>query len=60
MESMYNSRQTAQKLGISMGTLLNWVKTKKISYVLVGSRYRFTQSIINRILTPHNVEESLE
>lgn len=56
MEEFINPKDAAKQLGISLQTLWFWCKKDKIEHIKIGSRYRFTQSIINRILSPHNVK----
>jgi excisionase family DNA binding protein len=56
MEQIYSPKEAAEKLNVTVQTLWAWAKRNKIEYIKVGSRYRFQKSTIDRILTPHNVE----
>lgn len=57
MEQIYSPKEAAERLEITVQTLWSWAKKHKIEYIKVGSRYRFQKSTIDRILTPHNVQD---
>jgi excisionase family DNA binding protein len=57
-EKLYNTRETAELLNITVQTLWEWAKRNKIEYVKIGSRYRFQKSTIEKMLTPHAIKQS--
>jgi len=45
----------ANQLGISPGTLRNWISAKRIEYVKIGRLTRLTQSAIDAYVAAHTV-----
>lgn len=48
-------REAAAYLGISPGTLRNWVSMKRIEYVKVGSLTNFRQTALDAYITAQTV-----
>jgi excisionase family DNA binding protein len=48
--------EAAAYLGISPGTLKNWVSMKRIAYVKVGALTRFRQAALDAYIDAHTVE----
>jgi excisionase family DNA binding protein len=46
----------AQYLGVSSGTLRNWVSARRIEYVKVGRLTRFSLTALDRYIAAHTVE----
>ena len=47
--------QAAQYLGVSAGTLRNWVSTRRVEFVKVGRLTKFTVTALDRYITAHTV-----
>ncbi len=50
----------AQYLGVSPGTLRNWVSMRRIEYVKVGRLTRFSSAALDRYIAAHTVEAAKE
>jgi excisionase family DNA binding protein len=48
--------QAAQQLGISTGTMRNWISVRRIAHVKVGRLTRIQQAAIDRYITDHTVD----
>jgi excisionase family DNA binding protein len=47
--------EAAQYLGISKGTLYNWMSMRRIEYVKVGRRTVFRQAALDRFINENTV-----
>jgi excisionase family DNA binding protein len=50
----------AQYLGVSAGTLRNWVSARRIEYVKVGRLTRFSSAALDRYITAHTIQAASE
>ena len=49
--------ETAERLGIAVQTLRNWISQKRVPYIKVGRRTMFDPREIERWLSLHTVRE---
>jgi len=45
----------AEQLGMSVGTLRNWLSMRRIEYVKVGRLTRIRQSALDRFIAEHTI-----
>lgn len=56
MNNLLTISQVAVKLGISEGTLYNWISQKKIDYIKVNRQVRFSEEQLQRWIDKHTVK----
>lgn len=56
MNNLLTISQVAAKLGISEGTLYNWISQKKIDYIKVNRQVRFSEEQLQRWIDKHTVK----
>jgi excisionase family DNA binding protein len=49
-------KEAAEYLGISSGTLRNWLSAKRLDYVKVGRLTRICRDVLARYVTTHTVK----
>ena len=47
--------EAAAYLGLSVGTLRNWISMKRIAYVKIGDRTMFTQADLDAYVAAHRI-----
>jgi excisionase family DNA binding protein len=52
---LYSVAEAAVYLGITEGTLRNWVSMKRVAYVKIGDRTMFTQADLDAYIAAHRV-----
>ena len=47
MEKFYSCEQVAERYGVKLTTVWNWIRTHKLPAVKVGKQYRVTADALN-------------
>jgi len=55
---IYNPKEAAELLNISVQTLMTMAHKGRIAYIKIGSRYRFDQTTIEGMLTPTHAKQT--
>jgi excisionase family DNA binding protein len=55
VRGLLSVEEAADYLGISAGTLRNWISMRRIEYVKVGRLTRFRLSALDRFIVAHTV-----
>lgn len=53
--SLLTVAAAAAQLGLSVGTLRNWISMRRIEYVKVGRLTRIRQSTLDRFVAEHTI-----
>jgi excisionase family DNA binding protein len=56
MESSLNIAEVASELGVCTKTIRRWVKTRRLSCYVIGSRYRFKREDVEAFVQKARVE----
>ncbi len=52
--------EAANYLGISPGTLRNWLSMRRITYVKVGRLTKLSKDVLDRFIAEHTVEAVID
>jgi excisionase family DNA binding protein len=53
--ALLSVEQAAEQLGVSVGTLRNWLSMRRLEHVKVGRLTRIPQSAIDRYIAAHTI-----
>ena len=53
--ALLSVEQAAEQLGVSVGTLRNWLSMRRLEYVKVGRLTRIPQAAIDRYIAAHTI-----
>lgn len=54
---LYNISETAEYLGLAVGTLYNLISQKRIEYVKIGRNVKFDKNKLDRMIELNTIKE---
>jgi excisionase family DNA binding protein len=57
---LLNVDDAAERLGISSGTLRNWISARRIEFVRIGKLTKIRQATVDRFIATHTIPAKQE